>query len=249
MGKVGSSAYWHALQERYSRVYHTHSLDEVVVRTAGNFRDKGLVLPRHIKEALELRERVVEDRIEGRLRIISAVREPIARNVSAFFQRLKQNEYRGFLRDVEDLDVAHLKELFLESFPHEEPLQWFDRQVKEPLGFDVYARDFPKSEGWTIYTAGNLDLLVLKFERMRENGPRALGALLGESIASPVDKNTGEAKWYADLYRKFLCEVRFESAFLDQMYDNRYAQHFYSEDEIVAFRKRWGDEEHHRQSS
>ena len=44
---------------------------------------------------------------------------------------------------------------------------------------------------------------------------------------------------YAENYRRFIETLRPPKDYLDQMYDSRFARHFYSRDEIVSFRARW----------
>jgi hypothetical protein len=51
-------------------------------------------------------------------------------------------------------------------------------------------------------------------------------------------KNTGEGKQYGEIYRSFLHAVQLPKSYVNSMYSSRYARHFYTPEEIDAFRTR-----------
>lgn len=47
-------------------------------------------------------------------------------------------------------------------------------------------------------------------------------------------------KPYAQAYKALKQNIRFDDDFLDMMYNSKYAQHFYTAEELEQFRARWG---------
>ena len=54
-----------------------------------------------------------------------------------------------------------------------------------------------------------------------------------------VESNTADDKSYADLYAAFRRELTLPEPYLDRVYGSRFARHFYTPDELAAFRRKW----------
>jgi hypothetical protein len=74
------------------------------------------------------------------INVITPVREPISRNISAFFQTFTRDT--GFELTDRDWTVDELLELFLKRYPHDESYTWFDVNFKPLIGLDVYSEPF-----------------------------------------------------------------------------------------------------------
>jgi len=118
-------------------------------------------------------------------------------------------------------------------------LTWFDRELKSVFGVDVYAIPFDPAKGYEIYESEKARVLLVRLEDLRSRAPVAFGDFLGLGDFRLADTNVAEAKGYADVYRRFVASVRLPHDYIERMYDSRYARHFYSEDELDAFRLRW----------
>ena len=113
MGKVASTSIYKSLQQQYpGRVFHGHSFKKD-------------------HENPEIRFLHHHYRFGGRIKIISLVREPVGRNISAFFQNFE--EYTGIPFSSSALSLDELYQIFLGKYAHEEPLEWFDRYSKHFL--------------------------------------------------------------------------------------------------------------------
>lgn len=236
MGKVGSSTVERSLKGIGRPVVHIHHLNP---RTRAAVRrqheEKGLPTPAHYRAA----DAVLRDLEQGRqLDVVTLVREPVSRNISAFFQNI-----RVFGHDPERLGperVAELTEQFIERYAHHVPLRWFDDELREMLGIDVYARPFPRSRGHTTLESPRARVLILKSELPDPAKAEALATFLGLASPPPIRRaNVGAEKGYREVYAAFLDAIRLPADYLDRMYHSRYARHFYDEQELRAFRQRW----------
>jgi len=177
--------------------------------------------------------------------VISLVRDPIARNVSAFFAP-SVNPLTGQLHAYAGYDPRLLHE-FLEVFPkkeHDRPLIWFDEIFKPAAGIDVYATPFPKQKGYKIYEGERYRALVIRTEDLGKKLAKALVEFLGlpDDVMIPVEhkaRGQEEVPSIARLYTDFLEKVAMPDWYIERMYGSKYAKHFYSKAALERFTKRW----------
>ena len=184
-------------------------------------------------------------------KVITLVRDPVARKVSSFFQSLHihydidfDDEFKS--RTLDDT-VTELNTLFLEKILpgsgtdqlDTDPTSWFDDQLKAVFDVDVFDTPFPKEDGYCIYEAPKANVLLLRMEDLDRCATVAVKKHLNLDDFELTRANVGEDKEYAALYRKFLDQLKIPASHLDQMYGSRMALHFYSAQELAKFRDRW----------
>ena len=190
------------------------------------------------------------------IEIITATRDPVGREISAFFQNLTAVGHPygvGNREEVLEMGVDGLIEAFHERWHREVPdtTVWFDRQFKPHVGVDVYQHPFDPEKGWTLIEENGRRILIVRFEDIRRNYLDAVNAFVEPRFGTParfsslLARNVSEQKWYADLMRGFKEKIRFSKDLLDDQYGGRYCTHFYSTGEISDMRGRWktNDEE------
>lgn len=266
MGKVGSSSLEYSLRSAAPEldVLHLHWLvtenlarDERVYREAAR-RHRGTAAarkfrPRYIWLGRHFSSRVKRDRPDGsRWDVITLVRDPVARNVSSFFQNLLLffgYDWAEELRlKAEGTVVAELCELFRASFLQEDwvnsgkdsdPLTWFDEELLRTFGVDVFEDEFPKEVGFTILDRPRVRVLLARLEDLDRCVAPAMEQFLGLTGFALHRRNVGLEKGYSSLYRRFVESVEFPKEYLDRLYDSKVSRHFYTEKELAAFRARW----------
>jgi hypothetical protein len=128
---------------------------------------------------------------------------------------------------------------FFKQLPHEHPLTWFDEEMKSVFDIDVYSSDFPKNKGYKIYKNRQVSLLVLKLEKMSECSARAFEEFLNIKNFKLVNANIAKTKRYAGIYKQFKESIEFPLSYIDKMYNSKFAQHFYTKEELDMFKKKW----------
>jgi hypothetical protein len=171
------------------------------------------------------------------LRVITLVREPVANNISMFFQLLDQYVEADHRRGP--LDIEQLIQIFLHRYQHARPLIWLDAELKTMLGIDVYQFPFDREQGYEVIRQGHISLLMLKCELEDRRKAAAIAGFLGLDSLEIVRSNVGSDKQYADQYTQFKRSIRIPTRLLDRMYQSKYARFFYSEEERAQFRARW----------
>jgi hypothetical protein len=243
MGKVGSSTVYRSLRslELPRPVHHVHllnDLDALEEQIKRFYPDPSGTLAQ-IEKGRRLRRRMLRNRA-ATWNVVSLVRDPVQRNVSAFFESITEvipDVYERCARD--DIAIADIKDAFLDRFDHDAPLSWFQSQLRPVFGIDVFAVGFDTDKGYATYEAPGARLLVIRLENLMQDGEAAIGEFLGLDDFELVATNIGRDKRYADLYAEFERRVTLPPSYLDRMYGSRFARHFYSSVEIEAFAQQW----------
>lgn len=238
MGKVGSSAVRESLKNQgFSSVFHAHLMNPTHIQ-----RVRQEYLAHSARAPNEWKGRMLYNSIVRggkRAKFISLVREPLGRNISAFFQNFKR--FTGTEYDQASFMIDELADIFIKGYEHTVPLTWFDWEVKPVLGIDVYQHPFPQDKGWLTIKKGSFELLILKLEIDDSRKERALADFLGVSEFRLVRANVAREKKYAKTYQDFLRSIKLPESYVEIMCNSEYIRHFYSEAEIEAIRARWRD--------
>jgi hypothetical protein len=247
MGKTGSTAIARSVQEATgARVFQVFRLEPARLAEAEQrYRAQRRHAPRPAGDAVAFPGALHLWESEHLLRhpptaaapwrVITTVREPVAQAVSAFFHG---TGLRGAPGDasVEESLGRLLADDWLRA-----PLRWFDREFAPALGIDVFDRPFDTAAGHGAIDTAAVRVLLLRQENL-DAAPGALGPFLGLGGPVPVaPRNEARAKDYGARYREFLESVRLGASVLDEVYDSRYARHFYADSELEQFRRRWTD--------
>jgi hypothetical protein len=244
-GKVGSSTVQVSLEKLHlpNPIFHIHFLardylkgNEAYLRKSGSDRAS------HVTEGKILRFFV--DCTWGWVhwKIITLVREPVAREISNLFQNphhfprltgLTGDSFvAGAISQIQDTLAD-----FNESTDY--TVQWFNVELKDVFGVNVYDRCFDPAKGYAIYKMQNADILLLRSEDLSHCAPQAIQEFLGISDFILLKANEASSKDYAREYRQVVEKINFPPEVLDNIYSSCLAQHFYTDAEISAFKQRW----------
>lgn len=224
MGKVGTTTVEATLKENNVHpVIHIHQL---------NFNREN---DRSKKTLYDLKSYVISIIIKKfksrkNIKIISAVRDPISRNMSSFFQIINRYDEKTYQMGLDN--VEELIDSFFLQYKHDYPLTWFDKELKEVFDFDIYKHSFEKVKGYSIYKKDNLDILLIKTEKIKEIGTEAINDFMNLNISTLVNKNRADNKRYSNLYTKFKNNIQFSQEYINKMYQSKFMNHFYTNEEI-----------------
>ncbi len=208
MGKVASSSIYYSLRFCYiGPVIHGHAFG-----------------PR--SKHFEIRRLYKYFQKGGHLKVITLVREPVSRNISAFFQNFKR--FTG--KEVYEWDqhLIDLKAIFIENFHHDGPLIWFDKKIKKVFGIDIYEDEFP-AEGYTSMKNGSVEILAIKHDLPNELKEKIISEFIGIKKFKINDTNAGSDKVYKDLYSAFKQEVKLPKPLLDHLTNSTYFNYFFND--------------------
>ncbi len=166
---------------------------------------------------------------------ITLTRDPVARNMSAFFAGIKKF-FPTIDKDLPDMTTDDFISVFLDRYPVDGYLTWFDDNIKKFLDIDVYEQNFDPEKGFMIVD----NLLVIRVEDLDVKGIEGIKEFTGATIKKRRTNRREDWKILGPYYAKTKKECVLPDEFLDKMYSSKYATYFYTTEEIEGFRKQWG---------
>ncbi len=247
MAKVGSQAVVRSLRaSRPGRpVFHVHTLtDEGIAAMEGFYRwSRVPPLPGagHLLVSRYLKRQIQSGVTPGRWRVVTLVRDPVARNISLLFQL-----GRRLLPDFAErcaagrLDPIAVFERFEADFPSQvDCMRWFRDELQPVFGVDPFATRFDRAAGFQVYQGPFADVLLLRTEDLDRSGEAALRPFLGLDRFHWKRANVGAQKVGGRRYTDFLDRLELPEAFVNRYYDTPEVRHFYAPEELDRFRSRW----------
>lgn len=248
MGKVGSKTIQESLINAYADIgiqtdiHHSHILcgfeqSELIIRKERLNPEPSLGA---ISNGRVLRK-LIDENPNYQWKIISLVRDPVARNVATFFDNLHEFVPNWYTYKQDDPALMQIvqKAFISEQTIHTEPYRWFDEQMLPVFGIDVFSEPFPKEKGYKIYNPDSITpVLIIRLEDLNRIAHVAVKEFLGLDHFQISNANTAKEKPYAQIYSLFK-EQPLSSEYINAIYNSKYAQLFYSEEEIRNFRQSW----------
>ena len=240
MGKVGSTnlARDLARQDPSVNVFQVHRMNDAYIEALYRRYRANTEAPYYFSNYVgrAIRDKVIETENGADVKLLCAVREPIARNVSHFFQDIE----RFTPRDPLPSDIETVQRIFVERFEHDYPEQWFDEEFLPVTGIDVLGLGFDREAGFQVYANGRIKALVYRIESTGTDD--FLGAFedfTGLHYQAEARHNVGGDKKYGSLYTAFKAAKGFSPEFCMAQHTTRYATTFYTEAELAKARQKF----------
>lgn len=247
MAKVGSYSVVRSLRASRPRprVFHVHTLTPSGIAAMERFyrraRAPSLPAAGHLLVSRYLREQLLRGVLPGRWKVVTLVRDPIARNISLIFQlgRRLIPDFAARCR-AGRLDPVQLFGEFEAAFPEQiDCLRWFRDELFMTFGVDPFAQPFDRTAGYQVYRGPIADVLLLRTEDLDRCGASALQSFLGVDVIRWRRSNVRAHKAYGTRYTGFLGRLALPLAYVDRVYSAPEVRQFYAPDELDRFRERW----------
>ena len=190
------------------------------------------------------------DIIKKKVKLISAVMDPVNRALGGFFQsfsifnpdkdldniQANEKEYHYLYENI--MGPEFEKSYLFDTIKFQ--TTWFERDVKPFFGLDIEIDLVKKTDGFHIYEKDNVTLLVLKTERLSLDFEDAIEELIGERVKLiNANRHQDRKKSNKEFYNYFKSNFKLPVQIISFIYDTPFIKKFYSEDEIKIFKKRW----------
>lgn len=238
MGRVGSTAAFRAVEGLDGvdplHIHHLHP------RTLASLAPRGRrKAARHVQDGYRARE-LIEGSDEP-VKVITLVRDVVERNLSVGFARLRRigppEELAQLVAD------PRVRDEVWGSVDVDLPDSWFDVEIRDTLGIDVFARRFPPV-GHQRFTEGRYDLLVMRSDLPDVAKSGAVSEFLGLAVAvRQSNSRTREGGQLEQVYDRFRRSAPLTDADLRKAAESPLMQHFFAvdpEDYVSGWRRRLG---------
>jgi len=171
-----------------------------------------------------------------KVKIITLMRDPIDRSFSELFTLIGAFGFNTVMfpgSSFVDSCTEYVKECI------QRQLAWFDNEIKSLFDIDIFTYPFDKEKGFSIIKKDNIEVLVLKLEKLNN-----LETVIGSFVDAPDIKlniaNEGANKIYKYLYNNIKKVVKIKKELFESVYnENSKVDHFYSDDEKIIFENKW----------
>lgn len=170
--------------------------------------------------------------------IITLVREPIGRSISAFFQHIGSYA-KGINVEISDVDILKQSYLNMDEREFLTSVNWFDDEFLNVLRVDVFKYDFGKDAGYAQIRTDRYNILILRSDLEDSFKAKYVGEFLDVEGFDLVQSNITSKMKKGVTYKRFLDNVSLPTAFVDKMLKSKYTKHFFSDDEIAQLQHRW----------
>ena len=120
-------------------------------------------------------------------------------------------------------------------------LTWFDKYFRPLTRIDVYKQPFSIDRKWQIYKRGFTRVLVYRIDLKLSEQTKLISSFLGIKLDAIRLENDSKDKDYVELYPQFRESVKLPERYIRRMHDSRFAQHFWSPQELKAVADKWRD--------
>lgn len=234
MGKVGSTSVCDALSAAGLKPLQVHVLGKNAASSRQRFVDEGQPLP--YRKHLERRIAAYLEQGSARVKIITLVRDPIARAVSGSYQTAWRHSHDA-------TDATAMRAMVTKRLSRPNALaycyRWFEEEIADVLDIDVMASPFDPELGYQEISGPRADLLILKLERLDQLWP-VIGSFVGREVTS-VHSNVRAQSASGRSYRQVQQAIALPRGTVLAHYDHPWMRHFYSDSEIAAFVEKWGE--------
>ncbi len=241
VGKVASSTVYRAIRQHPQLLsLHFHRMPGPYQRSVSRttFKSSGMRRLTLLQDVAGATGSRLMRRRPRLIHIITMVREPVSRNVSAFFQNLDlflektKNERFGS-------NINSVMGMIGTKYEHDIPLKWFDIEFKENTGIDIFSYPFDKEAGYVIIREEAVPILILRTDLRDDTKRLVISEFLGIALNALKPVNVGSKKRYSELYSNAQAGFRIPKPVLDEIFQSKFFRHFFAEAEAEEIRRRW----------
>lgn len=233
MGKVGSTSIYFALKSQLgAKVLFAHRLlDQSIEHFNKPYIENGIPIQR-FKMAQFIHRHLFNRK---QVKIITVVREPMARNISEFFQNFRAyNKGKTIQESTVDEAIKH----FIDDFRHDMPVYWIQNELMIQLNLDLDELSIDQEKKSSLIKKENFELLLLRtdLDDLKKE------VLVNEFVNTNIKikrKNTHQEKYYKEFYQQFLDHIIIPSELIEKVYQAEYLTCFYTPSEIQGFKNHW----------
>ncbi len=238
-GKTGSST----LHRSFKNSFHSHT----------TFYLRHLQYPKITDDLLCMNYlyQIGREKYGNPVTIISAVRNPLDRNISSFFEQMTR--VVAPKTEILTMNVDDLINIFNERFLHIDDYYPFlsknnpnkDNESHDFDGIDIFSVPFDSRRGCLYFNNGAYQILILRFEDINKWDPILKKNLLPQQLQSYqfVTCNRSDNKWYGSLYQEFKRRYWIKPSKVNEFFNTdihkQVLQHFYTKTEIHQMKSKY----------
>lgn len=171
------------------------------------------------------------------VKIITLIRKPLERNISAMFQNL-ENYLFVSPPEYNETIIEYLIRIFNKDFTKDFFRNWFKGEFERSTGINILKYPFDKEKGYTHIRHGNFDVLAIRAENLNDC-EKIIGNFVEVDNFNLISTNYSKHRWHAEIYKKFKEEYIPSKELIDTFIKSKYVRHFYTEKELMNYYEKY----------
>lgn len=170
-------------------------------------------------------------------KIISLVKEPISSAMSYMWDNISLYGAHGSIPDIREIEDS----CFGKGSKNVQ-LEWYTDQMQKLFGINVLTCPFNREKGYQVIKSGNIELLLVKTERLDEL-ISIIGEFLGIQDFQFYKTNIRERRYCRFAYEQYVNQFLLSYEKVDSIFrEDPFVRHFYTEAECESFIVHYGNE-------
>lgn len=235
MGKVGSTSIYYALKKVFGpKVLFIHFLQEKNIKIYNRAFEKAGIKAHRLVLGPFVNKKLIAK--EKKTIIISSIREPIARNISSFFEDFRVYNEGKWIDEISETEAI---ENFINNYPHHSPAHWFKEEFLYSLNLEMKDVQFNITEKAGEFEHHQYKVLLFRTDLEDDKKVDLLKTTLNQNNIEIKTKNAHFQKSYRTFYQNFKAQIKLDELLIEDIYSAEYLRLFYSPTEINAFKLKW----------
>ena len=175
-------------------------------------------------------------------RFVTAIRDPIAVNVSLFLFWGRKHFVRRQWGTMLSLPTRQLADLFLDRCPHMSSVNWFEREFLPALGAEDRPLEqigFDSDRGFGSLRTARASALILRADTPDAAKQAELSRFLGCAVAAVERTNESAVLFSKELHQRLTEVVARIPGYTDELLSTRYARAFWNDSQRAELREKW----------
>ena len=175
-------------------------------------------------------------------RFVTAVRDPIAVNISLFLYWGRKHFVRRQWKELLALPTQELASIFMKRCPHQSAVRWFEQEFLPALslgGMPIEAIGFDPAHGFATIGTPRASALILRSDLPDPTKQAELARFLGKPVAAVERTNESASLFSRELHARLTAVVAQIPGYADRLLETRYVRTFWSEPQRDALRASW----------
>jgi hypothetical protein len=247
-GRVASTSVYESLKRSLpnSNIFHVHTLSEDVAQRQILLAEKNNTYAYRYYFIGQYLAKIIKSDIfkikKEPWKIITVFRDPIDIVLSTNFINMDKKKDL-IIQQYGHFDESTALKYFEYLFENDEPSgwtasNWFDDVFYKELGVDVFSFDFDKKKGYSIIRTEDYEILLLRFESLKEGYKQGVIDLfnISRDTVELEHTNLHRDDNYKSIHDYIKRNLKLSDTFLDKAYSTKLIEHFYS-DQLIQEQK------------
>lgn len=240
IGKVGSSSVYKSIKDSplvKAPIFHVHSLNEERIKEQKRYYldSERKSIPFHLIQSSIITSQL--DSYKGKITVLTLIREPLVREISSLFQ--DSFNFTKSMTIDKDLISNVIDEKLHDLLKELPEVSWFERELKEVFGIDIFDIDFDINKGYHINISDQVNFTLIRLENLNVNFEQISKILF--DLSEPITmspSNVSNSKFYHKDYKMISRERLLSGKEIERIINTAYINKFYP-DYIQEIKEKW----------